>query len=97
MPRAYVWLVRQQAIRVPRAVRNANGNCRVLLGLPTYGHGLPSHNPRAENLANTLRGVREGLADPAANPSAFAGVAMFADYTTTATDWSTNERLWLTK
>jgi hypothetical protein len=95
MPRAYVWLVSQQAIRVTHEVGESNPNCKVLLGVPTYGDGLRSHNPRAENLPNGLRGVRDGLDDPGSNVAAFSGVAIFADSTTTARDWDMYERLWL--
>ena len=94
-PRAYVGLVHQQAVHVTRAVKQGNAKCRVLLGVPTYGEGLPSHNPKAETLAMALRGVREGLADPAADPSVFAGVSLFADYTTTAQDWRAYNVSWL--
>ncbi len=96
LPRAYVWLVRQQAIHVTRAVGEGNPKCRVLLGVPTYGAGLPSHNPHAENLAMALRGVREGLRDPGADLSVFAGVSLFADYTTSQQDWNTYQTFWLT-
>ncbi len=97
LPRSYVWLVRQQAIHVTRAATRTNPNCRVLLGVPSYGSAGLSHNPRAENLAFALRGVREGMSDPAAAAKSFAGVAIFADYTTTAADWQTYNSLWLNK
>jgi hypothetical protein len=97
LPRSYVWLVRQQAVHVTRAVARGNPNCRVLLGVPTYGPGLLSHNPRAENLAFALRGVREGLQDGRTNRAVFAGVAPFADYTTDAAEWKTYRALWLGK
>ena len=93
-PRAYVWLVRQQAIHVTHAARQGNPQCRVLLGVPTYGAGFFSHNPHAENLTMALRGVREGLADPGADLSVFAGIAPFADYTTSPQDWKTYATLW---
>ncbi len=95
-PRCYVWLIRQQAIHVTRAAANGNPQCRVLLGVPTYGTGLPSHNPRAENITLALQGVREGLSDSNAEPSAFAGVAIFADYTTSQEAWNTYQAQWLT-
>lgn len=50
LPRAYVWLLGQECRRVLPAVARANPACRVLLGLPTYGKGVPAHNPRTENL-----------------------------------------------
>jgi hypothetical protein len=96
LPRSYVWLVQQQAVHVTRAVAQSNPNCRVILGVPTYGPGFLSHNPRAENMGLALRGVREGLRDGRANRAVFAGVAPFADYTTDAAEWQTYRALWLT-
>lgn len=77
-----------------QAAGQSNPNCRVLLGVPTHSVGLPSHNLKAGNLTMALRGVREGLDDPGAAPSAFVGVSPFADYTTSAQDWHTYETLW---
>lgn len=93
-PRAYVWLVRQQAIHVTHAAGQGNPQCRVLLGVPAYGDGFFSHNPHAENMKMALRGVREGLADPGADVSVFVGAAPFADYTASAQDWKVYETLW---
>jgi hypothetical protein len=95
LPRSYVWLVHEQAVHVTRAAARGNPRCRVLLGLPTYGPGGLAHHPYAENLRLALKGVREGLADPRANLSAFAGVAPFADYTTQPEEWRTYRTLWL--
>lgn len=97
LPRAYVWTVRQQAIRVTRAVARGNPECRVMIGVPTYGKGPPSHFPWSENIKMGLKGAREGLAHPDAAPRAFAGVAPFADYTTQPEEWATYRRLWLEK
>jgi hypothetical protein len=95
LPRGYVWLVHQQAIHVTRAVAQGDPHCRVLFGLPTYAKGGLSHHAYAENLRLALKGVREGLADPRANVSVFAGVAPFADYTTQPEEWATYRELWL--
>jgi len=95
LPRLYVWLVRQQAFHVTRAVERGSPHCRVLLGLPTYNNSTRAHHPHAESLRLALKGVREGLANPRAVTSAFSGVALFADYTTDADEWRTYERLWL--
>ncbi len=94
-PRAYVSLVRAQARHVTRAA-GADPQCQVLLGLPTYGRGGPSHHARAENLLLALKGVREGLSSPEAVPDSFSGVSLFADYTTDAQEWETYRRWWLT-
>lgn len=93
-PRAYAWLLRQECRRVLPTVAQANPQCRVLLGLPTYGRGVPAHNPRAENLPLALTAVRNALGRPAP-PASFAGVALFADYTTESAEWAAYERTWL--
>jgi hypothetical protein len=93
-PRAYVWLVGQQAEHVTQDVSRANPHCAVLLGVPTYISGGLSHDPHSENLRLALIGVRDGLRSNRAKPSAFAGVAIFADYTTTPADWRIYARLW---
>lgn len=82
LPRSYAWLVRQQGERVPKWA-----GCEVLLGLPTYEEGGKSHNPRAENLKIALKAARES--------TGFAGVALFADYTTDDSEWRWHERAWL--
>ncbi len=94
-PRSYVWLTGREVVEITRAAQRGDPACRVLIGVPTYGAGSRSHNPRAENLAFALRGVREGLADPSAAATSFAGVALFADYTTDEAEWAQYERLWL--
>lgn len=100
LPRAYVWLTRQQMLRVPTAVARGNPDCRVLIGLPTYGDrgSLSSHHAHAENLRMGLKGVREGLAmaqTRGIDTSTFAGPAIFANWTTDPDDWKTWEELWL--
>jgi hypothetical protein len=95
LPRGYVWLVHQQVIHVTRAAARGNPRCRVLLGLPTYGKGGLSHHAWAENLRMSLKGVRAGLADPRAERSVFAGIALFADYTTQPEEWETYREWWL--
>ena len=92
-PRSYVWLVHQQVVHVTKAVAQANPSCRVLIGVPTYGKGGFSHHAHAENIRMAIIGVREGLADPQANVSVFAGIAPFADYTTQPSNWQIY-RIW---
>lgn len=95
LPRMYVWLIGQQAVRVTRAVARGNPRCRVLFGVPTYHRGGRSHHPRAENLRLAIRGVRQGLSNPDAKLSVFAGIAPFADYTTQPEEWRIYQQLWL--
>jgi hypothetical protein len=98
LPRAYVALMRRQVTAVTRAAGAGNPECRVLIGVPTYERGGPSHHARSENLIFALRGVREGAAElgPSERTS-FAGIALFADYTTDAAEWETYRWLWLAK
>lgn len=84
-PRHYVWLVEQQIQRVPRAVHGANPRCHVLLGVPSYEKGGASHWPYAENLAMALRGARQ--AQKTGAPT-LDGIALFADSTTDAREWT---------
>jgi hypothetical protein len=87
--------MRRQAIHVTRAVARGDPQCHVLIGVPTYGKGPPSHVPWSENLRMALKGVREGLAHRDARPTSFAGVAPFADYTTQPEEWEVYRELWL--
>jgi Glycosyl hydrolases family 18 len=96
-PRAYSWLVRQQAIKVTAAIGKSGRPCRAVFGVPAYADGLRSHNPGAENLYFALRAIREGLDDPAADKANFAGVSIFAEYTLTPQDIATYKELWLAK
>ncbi|MBV9866419.1 MAG: hypothetical protein JO316_13785 [Abitibacteriaceae bacterium] len=95
LPRSYVWLMRQQVIHVTQAGVRNNPRCRILLGVPTYRRGGLSHHYHAENLYLALKGVREGIINASTNKSGFAGVAPFADYTTTPADWKIYRQLWL--
>jgi hypothetical protein len=93
-PRHYVWLLGQQLVRVPRAVKIGNPRCRVLLGAPTYEDGGHSHHPHAENLKIAIKAARRAGSTPSTN---LAGLAIFADYTTDAAEWKLWRELWLEK
>lgn len=95
LPRAYTWLVSQQAIHVTADCAKANPACKVILGLPTYNNQTLAHHPYSESLKNALRGVQYGLADMNAKTEAFEGIALFADYTTDNNEWVQYEEYWL--
>ena len=95
LPRAYAWLIGEQVSHVTRAASEANPECRVLIGVPTYAWSGPSHHAYAENVRMALLGVRNGLAAPETHRAAFAGVALFADYTTQPEEWQQYQQLWL--
>ncbi len=85
-PRHYVWLIEQQVVRVPRAAKGANPNCEVLLGVPSYEEGGPSHWNGAENLAMAMRGARQAWTRNPKNQR-LDGIALFADYSTDQGEW----------
>ena len=91
-PRSYVWLIGEECRRVTAAAALGNPRCRVIIGLPTYRDGGPSHNPWAENLRMGLKGVREAFGTTA--PANFQGLALFSDSTTREPDWDTYRRYW---
>ncbi len=96
LPRAYVWLMQTQTTQATRAALATNPDCRVLIGVPTYGRGGPSHHLRAENIENALRGVRLGYSLlNEQERRTFAGVVPFADYTTQDNEWNSYRALWL--
>lgn len=93
LPRTYVWLMKQQATRLPPILAAANPHCELLIGVPTYEDPTGSHDPRAENLRLALKAMREAYTKA---PGNFAGVALFADYTTDSTEWKQYRKLWRT-
>jgi hypothetical protein len=94
VPRWYVGFTREQVIRVTAAAAQGNPACRVLIGVPTYGEGTNwGHHAQAESLPMALRGVSAGAATLQAD-SPFAGVAVFADYTTSQEEWEAYSRYW---
>ncbi len=96
-PRAYAAFVRQQTVHFTQDAAGSNPSCRILIGVPTYGASGSTriHNPQAETLPLAVQGVRAGLPD--ANAATFAGIAPFADYTTTAAQWDVYQTLWVGK
>ena len=92
LPRAYLWLVGQQAVHVTGAARNTN--CKVILGLPTYDDATPAHHRRTEDLLHGLIGVYQGIENPNTIKDRFEGIALFADYTTDEKEWQLYDRNW---
>ncbi|MCA1596397.1 MAG: hypothetical protein LC772_08245 [Chloroflexi bacterium] len=90
----YREFLRQQVLHVTAAAA-VNPRCRVVIGIPAYQDPDSSHDPLVENIHVALQGVDEGLADPAAHRKAFAGVALFADYTTGEAGWEAYRKQWL--
>lgn len=95
LPRAYVWLVRENVIHVSEDVAEvALGKCTVLLGIPTFEDGTIGHSNHAETLALSLKAVRDGYFSGRSRKEVLRGVCVFAEYTTTADDWAVYDQLW---
>lgn len=62
----------------------------VFMGVPTYR----TPTPWAEDLPVALRGVRQGIDALGRRPRRPYGIAVYADWTTTARDWATFRRDW---
>ena len=93
-PRSYIWLIAQQCHHFIADTRGTN--CSVIIGVPSYdtGDGTLGHLAAAENLRYALLGVRRGMRGEKSNT--LEGVAIFADYTTSPSEWNDLESLWLT-
>ncbi len=57
-----------------------------------------AHNPRVENIATSIRGVRLGMAllSPTARRT-IEGISPYAAWEMKETDWAVYRRLWLSK
>lgn len=94
LPRAYVWLLRENVIQVSQSVGGANPKCTVLIGIPTFEDGTPGHSNHAETLTLALKAVRDGYASPRSRKDVLRGVVVFAEYTTLPDEWAVYDRLW---
>ncbi len=69
------------------------GGCEVLFGVPAYEDDAAWHRPDVETLDAGLAGVRRGLAGRPV-PEHVRGVALYAPWTTDATEWATYDQDW---
>jgi len=90
------WLFgRYVARQTEQVVRLIGGQVTVFMGIPTENHPWRW----AETVRSGVRGVRKGLAalDRAGVPTGNVGVALFAEWTTTPSEWATLERDWTSR
>jgi hypothetical protein len=91
------WLYRQwmrfQVIGISQAVDGIG--VELLFGVPTSEETTATHRPEAENMANGLLGILDGLDDLESVPGAVDGVAIYPYWETDAAEWAIYEALWL--
>ncbi len=92
-PALYRRYVRWAARSVAGALDASGSDARVLMGIPTYEPYGFMHRRGVETPENALVGVVAGLRGLGAGGT-FEGVALYADWTTDAADWSAYERHW---
>lgn len=67
----------------------------VFFGVASYDEPSIGHWPAAENVADTVRGVRLGLRGLDAEQRADIGIGLYAEWTTTPDEWAVIRRDWL--
>jgi len=92
-PSLYRRYVRWAARSVAGALDASPSEARVLMGIPTYEPYGFMHRRGVETPENALAGVVAGLRGLGAGGT-FEGVALYAEWTTDAADWSAYERGW---
>ena len=85
--------VRWAARSVAGALDASGSEARVLMGIPTYEPYGFMHRRGVETPENALAGVVAGLRGLGAGGT-FEGVALYAEWTTDAAEWSAYERHW---
>jgi hypothetical protein len=93
----YRWLYRELMERWTRELAQTlpppeEGGCVWLVGLPAYEDDEPWHDPGVETIDEAIKGVVSALED--GTPSNFRGVAVYASWTTDATEWAAYDQLW---
>jgi len=89
VPKAYVSVMR----RWTREVVEWAGPTEILLGVPAYEDaGVGYHHPHVESLGHALSGINAGLTGLGSSTGGFAGIAVYADWTTTETEWAAFRR-----
>ena len=88
----YQWFVARWSRTVLDWTRDSQ--TEITLGVPTYGAAGPTigplyHNPRVENLSNSLAGLHRALSDAGKLPNNYAGAAIYCEWETDASEWQT--------
>jgi hypothetical protein len=72
-----------------------NAKTTVFIGAPTYRERTWLHDPGSETLRASIRGVEKGIARLAPAKRSRIGLAVYAEWTSMASDWTEFRRDWL--
>lgn len=92
-PSLYRRYVSYAASAATSTLVESRSRARLLVGVPTYDETGLMHRGGVETPENAILGVVSGLRGLGAGGT-FEGVALYAEWTTDAADWSVYERLW---
>jgi hypothetical protein len=81
------------ASAVTEALVHSKARARLLIGVPTYDETGLMHRAGVETTENALLGIIAGLRGLGGGGT-FEGVALYAEWTTDASEWAAYERLW---
>lgn len=88
----YAALMRRYTARL---ITLLGGKVTLFMGVPTYSDQPPAHIAAAENMESALTGILQGVDGFSESQRTTFGVAIYAQWTTTAEDWATYRRVWL--
>jgi hypothetical protein len=76
------------------AITDLQTTTQILIGVPAYDAQLPTHDPAVENVTSAVSGIREGIQQAGDGATVIKGIAIYAEWQTTADDWSQIKALW---
>ncbi|MBZ0282511.1 MAG: hypothetical protein K8L97_17355 [Anaerolineae bacterium] len=68
---------------------------QILIGVPTYDAQPPMHDPAVENVQSAIQGIRDGMTQAGEAASYISGIAIYAEWQTTDSDWANIKLLWV--
>lgn len=76
------------------AVAALDTTTQILIGVPTYDAQPPMHDPAVENVQSAIQGIRDGMIQAGEASSYISGIAIYAEWQTTDSDWANIKLLW---
>jgi hypothetical protein len=90
----YVNWIAYQTLSYIEAVSELDTAAQIIIGVPTLDANLPLHDPAVENIATSVEGIRQGIAE-AGEGIAIQGIGLFYSDTLDDNEWSQFRDTWL--